>query len=129
MDDDAISPDDAYLDEVMAERMNSEPMILRGCTSSELVTLVVIAIAIWIPLSILVAWLLDAIAMAMGIAGIGILITVVVMATLFQRIKRGRPDGYYQQAIAVWLHRKRLRRSKFCLPDGLMSLGRTQVRP
>ncbi len=129
MDDDAISPDDAYLEEVMAERMNTEPMILRGCTSSELLMLVVIAIAIWIPLSILVAWLLDAIAMAMGIAGIGVLVTVVMMATLFQRIKRGRPDGYTQQATAVWLHRRRWRRSKFCLPDGMMSLGRNQVRP
>ena len=128
MDDDALSLDGEYLDEVLAERMNAEPMILRGCTSSELMTLVVIAIAVWIPLSILITWSLNAIAMAMGIAGIGVLVTVVMMATLFQKIKRGRPDGYYQQTIAIWLHRKRWRRSKFCLPDGRMSLGRNQVK-
>lgn len=129
MDDSAAHFESDYLEEVTADRMNSEPMILRGCTSSELVTLVTVAIIIWLPLSIFIAWVLDAIAMAMGIAGIGILITVFVMATLFQRIKRGRPDGYYQQVIALWLHDKRWRRSKFCAPDGLMSLGRTMVRP
>ncbi len=128
MDDNATYYESDHLEEVTADRMNSEPMILRGCTSSELVALVAVAIIIWLPLSVGIAWMLDAIPMTMGIAGIGILFTVFIAATLFQRIKRGRPDGYYQQTIALWLHAKRWRRSKFCAPDGLMSLGRTMVR-
>ncbi len=128
LDHDAVSRETEYLDDVTAERLNSEPMILRGCTSSELLMLVAIAVVFWIPLSILVAWWLNALPMAMGMAGIGVLVTVVVMATVFQRVKRGRPDGYYQQYIAIWLHRKRWWRSPYCLPDGLMRIGRTRGR-
>ena len=125
MDDAATTQD--QLEFVLAERMNSEPMILRGCTSSELVMLVFASIALWLPLGVLIAWALGAVPMAMGISGIGVLLTVYLMATAFQRVKRGRPDGYYQQAVAVWLHKKRLWRSRFCLPDGPLRLGRTRV--
>ena len=83
--------------EVLADRLNAEPAILKGCTSSELGTIVGLAIAVWLPLSLLLAWLLGAITMGFGIADVGVVAAVVALATLFQRIKRGRPEGYYQQ--------------------------------
>ena len=83
--------------EVLADRLNAEPAIFKGCSSSELGMIVGLAIAVWLPLSLLLAWLLGAITMGFGIAGVGVVATVVALATLFQRIKRGRPEGYYQQ--------------------------------
>lgn len=126
---DEASLDRSQLAHVLAERMNAEPMILRGCTSSELVMLAIVSVLIWLPLGTLIAWALGAIPMAMGLAAIGVLLTVYLMASAFQRIKRGRPDGYYQQVIALWLHRKRLRRSRFCLPAGRLRVGRTWREP
>ena len=77
--------------EILADRLNAEPAIFKGCSSSELGMIVGLAIVIWLPLSLLLAWLLGAITMGFGIAGVGVVATVVTLATLFQRIKRGRP--------------------------------------
>jgi conjugative transfer region protein (TIGR03750 family) len=112
-------------DNILAERMNVEPPIFRGCSSSELGLIVSLAVAIWLPLSLLLAWGLGAPSMGFGIAGIAIVATVVLTAGLFQRVKRGRPDGYYQQQLIIGLSRLGLRRSPFIRRDGYWSIGRS----
>ena len=110
--------------EVLAERMNVEPAIFRGCSSSELGLIVALAMVVWLPLSIIVALAFGALSMAFGIAGIAIVVTVMVTASAFQRIKRGRPDGYYQQRLIIALCDLGLRRSPFIRRDGAWSIGR-----
>jgi conjugative transfer region protein (TIGR03750 family) len=112
-------------DNILAERMNVEPAIFRGCSSSELGIIVAVAVVLWLPLSLLVAWALGAVSMGFGIAGIAIVATVVLTAGLFQRIKRGRPDGYYQQRFIIGLSQLGLRRSPFIRREGHWSIGRT----
>jgi conjugative transfer region protein (TIGR03750 family) len=112
-------------DNILAERMNVEPPIFRGCSSSELGMIVFAAAVVWLPVSLLVAWALGALSMGFGIAGIAIVATVVLTAGLFQRVKRGRPDGYYQQQLTVTLSRFGLRRSPFIRRDGHWSIGRS----
>ena len=56
--------------------------------------IVTLAVFVWLPLSVLLAWVLGAPSMGLGMAGIAIVLTVVITASVFQRIKRGRPDGY-----------------------------------
>jgi conjugative transfer region protein (TIGR03750 family) len=63
--------------------------------------------------------------MGFGLAGVGVVATVVVTATFFQRLKRNRPDGYYQQRFAIWLHDKGLRRSTLIRRSGTWDIGRT----
>lgn len=115
--------------EILADRLNAEPAIFKGCSSSELGMIVGVAIVIWLPLSLLLAWLLGAITMGFGIAGVGVVATVVVMATLFQRIKRGRPEGYYQQWLRIRLHTMGLYRVPWVLRSGCWDIGRTQHAP
>lgn len=112
--------------ETLADRLNAEPAIFKGCSSSELGMIVGLAIVIWLPLSLLLAWLLGAITMGFGIAGVGVVATVVVMATLFQRIKRGRPEGYYQQWLRIRLQTMGLYRTHWVLRSGSWDIGRTQ---
>ena len=64
-----------------------------------------------------------------GLAGVGVVATVVVTATLFQRLKRNRPDGYYQQRFVIWLHDKGLRRSALVRRSGSWDIGRTSALP
>lgn len=111
--------------EILAERMNAEPPIFRGCSSSELGLIVALAAAIWLPVSLLVAAVAGALSMAFGIAGIAIVATVMLTAGLFQRIKRGRPDGFYQQRLVIALSDLHLRRSPFIRRDGHWSIGRS----
>lgn len=113
-------------DHLRAERLNSEPPIFRGCSSSELGMIVLVATVFWLPVSFALAGWLGAFTMGAGAAALGILATVVVTVTAFQSIKRGRPDGYYQQRLAIFLHDAKLRRCLYIRRSGAWDIGRTQ---
>jgi conjugative transfer region protein (TIGR03750 family) len=115
----------AHRGDILADRLNVEPAIFKGCSSSELGVIVGVAALIWLPVSLLLAWLMGVVTMGFGIAGVGVVATVIVTASLFQRLKRGRPDGYYQQQIMIWLDDHGLRRSSFVRRSGAWYIGRT----
>jgi conjugative transfer region protein (TIGR03750 family) len=115
--------------EILADRLNAEPAIFKGCSSSELGVIVAVAALVWLPVSLVLAGLMGAVTMGFGLAGVGVVATVVVTATLFQRLKRNRPDGYYQQRFAIWLHDKGLRRSTLIRRSGSWDIGRTSALP
>lgn len=110
---------------LLATRLDTEPVIFRGCSSSELGMIVGIAAAVWLPVSFLLAGLFGVFTMGAGIAMVGVLATAFVMATVFQRLKRGRPDGYYQQRLRLRLEDLGLRRSGFIRRSGAWDIGRT----
>ena len=110
---------------ILADRLNAEPAIFKGCSSSELGVIVGVAALVWLPLSLILAGLAGAVTMGFGIAGIGIVATVLVMASLFQRLKRNRPDGYYQQRIVLWLDDRRIKLSPFVRRSGAWDIGRS----
>jgi conjugative transfer region protein (TIGR03750 family) len=114
-------------EDILASRLDSEPNIFRGCSSSELLAIVAIAIAVWFPINTIVASMLGAVTMGIGATALGVLLTVLVMATLFQRIKRGRPDGYYQHLVSYRLNRLGITifRFPFVSRSGVWDLGRT----
>ncbi len=116
----------ARRDDILADRLNVEPAIFKGCSSSELGLLVSVAALVWLPVSLLLTGLMGAVTMGFGMAGVGVVATVIVMAGLFQRLKRGRPDGYYQQQIAIWLSDHGLRQAPFIRRSGAWDLGRTR---
>jgi len=111
--------------DILADRLNAEPAIFKGCSSSELGIIVGVAALVWLPVSLILAWLAGAVTMGFGIAGVGIVATVLLMASLFQRLKRNRPDGYYQQQIVLWLADRGLRRSPFVRRSGAWDIGRS----
>jgi conjugative transfer region protein (TIGR03750 family) len=111
-------------DNVLANRLNAEPAIFKGCSSSELGVIATVATVVWFPVSLLLAWLLGAPSMGLGLAGITIVATVVIAARGFERLKRGRPDGYYQQRLIIQWSAWGLRQSPFVLRNGHWSVGR-----
>jgi conjugative transfer region protein (TIGR03750 family) len=115
--------------DILPERLNAPPVIFRGCSSRELGVIVLVAIGFWLPVSLALAAWLGAVTMGFGLAGIGIVGTVVGVASVLQRLKRNRPEGFYQQWIALWLHRKRICRSPLIARDGYWDLGRGSGEP
>ena len=113
-------------DDILADRLNVEPAIFKGCSSSELGIIVCVAALVWLPVSLLLTGMMGAVTMGFGVAGVGVVGTVIVMAGLFQRLKRGRPDGYYQQQVSIWLSDHGLRRSPFVRRSGPWDIGRTR---
>ena len=113
-------------DDILADRLNVEPAIFKGCSSSEVGVIVGVAALVWLPVSLLLAGLMGAVTMGFGLAGVGVVGTVIVMASVFQRLKRGRPDGYYQQQFSIWLSDHGLRRAPFIRRSGAWDIGRTR---
>ena len=111
--------------EILANRLNSEPVIFKGCASSELAVIVGVAALVWLPVCLLLAGAAGAVTIGFGMAGAAIVGTVIGVASFFQQLKRNRPDGYYQQRIILWLHDKGLRRSPFVRRSGAWDIGRT----
>ena len=112
-------------DDILADRLNAEPAIFKGCSSSELGVIVGVAALVWLPVCLLLAGLMGAVTMGFGLAGVG----VVATASLLQRLKRNRPDGYYQQRFVIWFHDRGLRRAPFVRRSGAWDIGRTFHAP
>lgn len=117
---------DADQDDLLANRVDTEPPIFRGCSSSELVALLLGAVAVWLPLSILLALMVGKIPYALAILAIGILGSVYFGAGIFQRVKRNRPDHYYVHAVQRFLHLRGLRRAPFVWRSGPWDVSRSR---
>lgn len=110
----------------LAGRLNAEPVVFQGCTSAEMVILLVAAVLFWLPLSFLVAAVVGYwIPVMMGGTILGVSVTMYFAPKRFQEIKRGRPDGYYQQRGVLTLARLGLRPSVFITRSGLWATGRS----
>lgn len=113
--------------ETLADRLNQEPVIFRGSTNSELGIILLCAVVFWVPFGFIVGALLGAVVMGLGISSLGVLITIVVGSTVFQRTKRGKPDNYYQHQVIIKLDQLKLRKSSLVLTSGNWDLGRTEL--
>jgi conjugative transfer region protein (TIGR03750 family) len=107
-----------------ADRLNGEPPIFRGCSSSELVGLAVVSVAVWVPLGLVLGFLVGAPTLGVGFAGIAIIGSVFVSAGMLQRLKRGRPDRDYWHRLLLGLEALGLRSSGFIRREGTWDLGR-----
>jgi conjugative transfer region protein (TIGR03750 family) len=114
--------------ETLADRVNSEPLIFRGCSSSELGFVLFGAVLFWVPMSLLIAAAFGHVAMGLGFSGLGILATVYGGATVFQWIKRGRPDHYYQHVLMITFNELGLWKLRLIRRTGSWSLGRSPIR-
>jgi conjugative transfer region protein (TIGR03750 family) len=110
--------------ETLADRLNAEPIIFRGSTSTELLTIVFCGAVFWLPLSLFIAILLGSWSLMMGITGFGIILTTYLGTTLFQHIKRGRPDFYYQHLVIIKLNNWGFRKAQLVLKTTHWSQGR-----
>ena len=87
--------------EILADRLNNVPPIFRGLSNSELGMILKVGALFWVPTCLIVATILGKTMMGMGAAMVMLLITILVSGSLFQRIKRGRPDYYYQHYLML----------------------------
>lgn len=111
---------------LLGERLNAEPAVFRGCTASELVTLVIVAAAIWLPFGLIGGLFVGELAIGMACGVVALVGTLFVVPTVFQIIKRGRPDGYYQIRLRIWAARGGVPfvQCDYLLRDGMWDTGR-----
>ena len=114
--------------ELLPLRLNAEPSIFRGCSLSELMMLVTSGGVVLVPLSVIVCGLMGYLMMGVGIGLLLIIAWVVIGATVLQKLKRGRPLGFYQLRLRLWLEDWHLIRSPFIRQSQVWDVGRKWTR-
>lgn len=114
--------------ELLPLRLNAEPSIFRGCSLSELMLLVMAGGMTLVPASVLVCGLLGYLMMGVGIGLLLVIAWVVVGATVLQKLKRGRPLGYYQLRLRLWMEDLHLAKPLFVREGQVWDIGRRLKR-
>jgi conjugative transfer region protein (TIGR03750 family) len=112
--------------QLMADRVNIEPPIFRGCSSSELLQLVSFLTVVGLPLAVAIAVALGKPMLFLGIIMVFDVGGVWAGAGWFQRVKRGRPDHYYVHLARAWAAAKGLIRSAIIRRSGAWDLYATR---
>lgn len=105
-------------------RLNAEPSIFRGCSLSELMLLLSIGGAVLVPSSIVICGLFGYLMMGVGVGLLLMIVWVVIGATVLQKLKRGRPLGYYQLRLRLWIEDLHLLRPSFIRQSQVWDVGR-----
>jgi len=109
----------------LTDRINNEPAILRGLSSSESLIAIIVAFLFWVPAGLLIGALLGRMPVAVIFMGAGPLISVWILSGWFQTVKRDRPDYYYQHLLKSRLAAYGLLQPRFCTQNGTWDLGRS----
>lgn len=120
--------DDATLQRAAApitDRVNVEPAILNGMTASEAKTIGLVALVSCFLLGAFLVAVTGFWQALLLVTLLGPLVILWFSSKYLAGIKRYRPDGYYSQAIHLWLAGRGLTACKFISHDGYWSLGRT----
>lgn len=114
--------------EILPTRLNVEPPVFRGCSMTELQTIAGLSALTIIPTCVI---LLSFVGYAMMGVGLGFLASIggiVIGATQLQKMKRGRPIGYYQLQIGIALDKYGIKKNGLIRRSGYWRVGRTNGR-
>ena len=115
---------DTVTNPLLPLRLNAEPPIFRGCSLTELTILILSGGVCLVPLSLIVSGLFGYWAMGVGVGVLLVIVWVVVGAMLLQRLKRGRPQGFYQLRLLLWLEDIGLVRTAYIRKSRVWDIGR-----
>ena len=109
----------------LTHRVNVEPSILRGMTVTEAKVIAAISIPACLFLGAVLLLLTGWWQLLMCLAVFGPIASLWFGSAKLQELKRGRPDGYYTQALHLWFSRKGFTKGHFLTHQGQWSLGRS----
>jgi conjugative transfer region protein (TIGR03750 family) len=113
----------------LPDRLNGEPVVYRGLTSSELGFLAAGSIAFWLPICLVVSTLSGFFMMGFGAAALFALATVWVTSGWLQAMKRGRPSGFHILQLELLLHDLKLRHTPYIRRSGPWDIRRSRYVP
>jgi conjugative transfer region protein (TIGR03750 family) len=109
----------------LTDRINAEPAILRGLSSTEALIAIGLSFACWLPLSLLIGFIVHYMVVSVVFLGAGPIASVWLLSGWFQKVKRDRPDFYYQHLFKKQLARLGLMSSRYTTQSGVWDLGRS----
>ncbi len=123
--DNAHATEAARVRAPVTDRVNAEPSILNGMTFSEAQVIAGVSLAVFLVVGGLIFAATRVWQAVLLLALFGPVAVLWYSSQYLQTIKRGRPDGYYTQAIHLWMSERSLVKPKFIRHHGYWDLGRT----
>lgn len=108
----------------LPDRLNGEPIVYRGLTAPELGLLAAGAVALCMPVSLLILGLAGYFMMGFGVGALLVLALLWVASGWIQAVKRGKPAGYHVLRFELFLHDLGLRRTPYIRYSGIWDLRR-----
>ena len=109
----------------LPDRVNAEPPIIKGLSSTESKWAIGLAVLVWFPVGSLVGLVVHQLPVAVLIIATGPIATVWLAAGQMAKLKRNRPDHYYLHLLLHWAASVHLIRSGFVTHSGAWDIGRT----
>ncbi|HEX7635851.1 MAG TPA: TIGR03750 family conjugal transfer protein [Noviherbaspirillum sp.] len=120
-----MSVTDPRNDAPLTDRVNAEPAILRGLSSTEALIAIGASFAFWIPVSLVIGFAVQHLQVSVIFMGAGPICSVWLLSGWFQKVKRDQPDYVYLHKIKKWGAAKGLLVSRFLSHSGYFDIGRT----
>lgn len=111
---------------VIASNVNEEAVVFLGATAGELMTIASAVSLTTVPVFVIIGLLLEKATIFLTLSMVAIFLQIFVIASILQKVKRGRPDGYYQQIFMMFKGRFKIGKSSFVDANGFLSTARTQ---
>lgn len=109
----------------ITDRVNVEPAILNGMTLTEAKVIGSVSFVVFMLIGALLFSVTHYWQFMLVLGTFGPDFVLWFASQYLARIKRGRPDGYYTQAIHLWLAHRGLATPKFLIYHGWWGLGRS----
>lgn len=109
----------------VTDRVNVEPAILNGMTFTEAKMIALASLLVFMLIGALIFTVTRFWQVLLVLAIFGPGLTLWFGSKYLQTVKRNRPDGYYTQAIHLWLVERALSKARFIQHRGHWDLGRT----
>ena len=109
----------------ITDRVNVEPAILNGMTLTETKVIGSVSFVVFMLIGALLFSVTRYWQFMLVLGTFGPAFVLWFASQYLARIKRGRPDGYYTQAIHLWLAHRGLATPKFLIYHGWWGLGRS----
>lgn len=109
----------------LTDLINTEPAIFQGMTVTEAKVIGAVALVLFLGLGAALYAVLGYWQLIIVCGLFGPLLLLWIASAQLAVIKRGRPDGYYTQAIHLWLVKRGWASPHFIRHEGYWDLGRT----
>lgn len=104
--------------------LNEEPVAFLAMTHSELKLAAGVLFAIWLPIFLLVGFLLGKTLLGVPVAGGAVLGSMWIAGKRLKVIKRGKPKQYHMLALSAWLQDRGLAPKSFIRVSGVWDIQR-----
>lgn len=114
-----------FTDSFTGDFINEEPVVFKGLTDGEIKSVFLISFFIGSPIGVFLGIIIGFPMLMVVFVFVIPMLVVYFLAGWMEKARRGKPSGYVEHSLHVWLVAKKLARPNFICESAKWSLGRS----